>query len=143
MAYTKEEIEGFEKKDKRINRVAVLKSLIESGRNSANEIKENCEIADQYVIYIYKGLQNSEGKEKGSSSEPDWPEIAKELSLAIPNQINIKVLDALWDEYKSIYKVSANPAILLGFIWDTYYKYPTNKSSIQTVLKDLKGKENE
>ena len=138
--YSKEEIEGFEKKDLRINRVAILKSLIESGKVGVNEVKENCELAEQYVNFVYNGLQcKTETKQLISNAlMVYWIQIARELNIPEPNETNIKILDILWVRYSKEFKLSANPSILLGFIWDKWGKYPTTKESVETVLKHIK-----
>ena len=135
--YSKEEIKGFEAKDLRINRVALLKSLIESGRNSVNEIAENKEIAEQYVGYIYNGVTGI-GVDTGKDESINWVDLALELNLAIPNGTNVKVLNALWDEYKNIAKASAKPAALLIHIIDKFGKFPSKPDSIELVLDSLK-----
>ena len=134
--YSKEDKEQFRLKDLRINRVALLKSLIESGRNSANEIKENCEMADEYIAYIYS---NKEGSDQ--CQNVDWVGIAKELNLDIPNEKNVKALDFCWEQCKKQFKLSANPAILISHIIDKYGRYPTTKSGVETIIKQLKETE--
>jgi len=144
--YSQEEIKGFNEKDLRINRVAILKSLLESGRNNEEQIKENCEMANAYVDFVYNGLPDA-GVGDGQSVEVlvvpdteessiDWKGLATDNKLAVPD--NIKVLDRLWDEYKKEYGVGSNPAKLLSDVYDAYHKYPTKMDSIKTVLTKIR-----
>ena len=145
--YSAEEIKGFNEKDLRINRVAICKSLIESGRNKSNEVKENCEMANAYVEFVYNGLSDAGvGDGHGDlipvvsntpeESTVDWIGLAKDNKLAVPD--NIKVLDRLWDEYKKEYGVGSNPTKLLSDVYGAYHKYPTKMDSIKTVLKRIR-----
>ena len=144
--YSSEEIKVFEDKDRRINRVAILKSLIGSGRNNEEQIKENCEMANAYVEFVYNGLPDV-GVDVGQGvqvlvapdtmeSTIDWKSIATDNKLAVPE--NIKVLDRLWDEYKKEYGVGSNPAKLLSDVYNAYHKYPTKMDSIETVLTRIR-----
>ena len=142
--YSKEEVAAFNAKDKRINRIAMLKSLIESGRNKSNEVKENCEMANVYVEFVYNGLPDAGVGDRQSvkelvvpdTSTIDWIGLAKDNKLAVPD--NIKVLDRLWDEYKKEYGVGSNPVKLLSDVYSAYHKYPTKMDSIKTVLKRIR-----
>ena len=142
--YSPEEIKGFQEKDLRINRVAVIKSLIESGRNSANEVEENCMIVEQYVKFIYNVIETKEQTKNGTKPfeyvKPDWVLIG---TGTIPTQEEIKVLDLLWIEYRQLcsgkeQKVSLNPVLLCDLIIKVFGKYPTNKNSISKVLSKIK-----
>lgn len=141
MAYTEKEIEEFKKKDIRISKQGLIQALITSGKFSKEEIEEVnnlCSLAEKYRDYVYNGE-----KTIGVDSRPEepcivWKQIAEELNLAIPTAQNVKILDALWDEYKAKYKVSANPSILFAHIIDTFGKLPTKKESIVTILESLK-----
>ncbi|MBE3037083.1 MAG: hypothetical protein IMZ70_08410 [Candidatus Atribacteria bacterium] len=144
--YSSEEVKAFDKKDLRINRVAILKSLLESGRNNEEQIKENCEMANAYVEFVYNGLPDV-GVDIGQSVKVlvvpdtvectiDWKVVATDNKLAVPE--NIKVLDRLWDEYKKEYGVGSNPAKLLSDVYGAYHKYPTKMDSIETVLTKIR-----
>lgn len=138
MSYSKEEIAGFELKDRRISKLAILKSLIE--RVSLEEIYETnkvCELADKYITYVYNGVKpavcNSE-----VVAETSWEEVAKRINVTIPNETNIKVLNVLIDKYKNKFKVGVNKATLLSHIVKAHGKYPTNLNSVEVVLKQIK-----
>lgn len=137
--YSKEEIESFEKKDLRINRVAILKSLIESGKVGVNEVLENCQIAEQYVEFIYNGLPcEKEKKQETKIKEIDWEEEAKLMEVPIPTVQNIKVLTAIKAEFKKRSGgVEICPNHLLDQVYKKFGKYPTSVSSVETVLKSL------
>jgi len=142
--YSAEEIVAFNEKDLRINRVAICKSLIESGRNKSNEVKENCEMANAYVEFVYNGLPDAGVGDRQSvkalvvpdTSTIDWIGLAKDNKLAVPD--NVKVLDRLWDEYKKEYGVGSNPAKLLSDVYSAFHKYPTKMDSIKTVLTKIR-----
>ena len=135
--YSKDEIEAFNKKDLRINRTAILKSLIESGRNTADEVKENCELANKYVDFIYNGVKPTTVSSK-AVAEVSWEEVAKGLNITIPNEINVKVLNVLTDKYKTKFKVGVNKATLLSHITKAHGKYPTNLNSVELILGLIK-----
>jgi len=137
--YTKEEVAAFEAKDLRINKVAVIKSLIESGRNSANEVKENCMMVEQYVKYIYEVPEENGKLEKDTAKEVKWSD-----AIVQPTENEIKILDAIWSEYeKDCYNgiemaKYASRHTLCKLIIDIFGKYPTNKNSISKVMKQIK-----
>ena len=133
MAYSEKEIKAFEAKDLRINRVALLKSLIESGRNTNENVEENKEIADKYVKYIY-GLEVVCNDKK--EAEIDWKSEAESMGVPIPTPENIKILRLVMDEYKKVKGgVKIAPNTLLNTIYKARNKYPTNVSSVSLVLK--------
>jgi len=142
--YSKEEVQAFNDKDLRINRVAILKSLLESGRSENDQIEENCEMANAYVDFVYNGLPDAGVGDRQSvkelvvpdTSTIDWIGLAKDNKLAVPD--NIKVFDRLWDEYKKEYGVGSNPAKLLSDVYSAFHKYPTKMDSIKTVLTKIR-----
>ena len=135
--YTDKEIKSFEDKDRRINRCAMLKSLIENlSVEEVHETEKVCELADKYVNWIYgvkSPVCNSE-----AVAEVSWEEVAKEINITIPDKTNIKVLNILIDEYKNKFKVGVNKAILLSHIIKAHGKYPTNTKSVELILKQIK-----
>lgn len=136
--YSKEEIKGFEEKDKRISKLALLKSLIE--KLSVEEIydtKTIFELADKYVDYVYDRVKPAVCSSK-AVAEISWEEVAKEINVTIPNETNIKVLNVLMDEYKTKFKVGVNKATLLSHIIKAHGKYPTNLNSISLILEQIK-----
>lgn len=140
--YSEEEKQEFREKDKRINRVAILKSLIESGKVVVNEVSENCFLAEQYVEYIYNGLpcekEIKEAKQEPKKEEIDWTDIAKKLSIPTLTIQNIKVLTAVISEYKKINSGAViRPSELLDVVYRKFGKYPTSMSSVETILKTL------
>ena len=147
MSYSPEEIKGFQEKDLRINKVAVIKSLIESGRNSANEVEENCMIVEQYVKFIYNVIETKEQTKSGTNAKKVinyslWDKVTKDNGLPIPNESEKKILNILWDEYKNkcsngIKPEDLHPVKLCGKIIKAFGKYPTSKNSISKVMKAI------
>lgn len=136
--YSKEEIKSFEQKDLRISKLAILKSLIEKcDVEAVNEVKPICDLTSEYINYVY-GVSVScvaDGKE----TTIQWGQIAEGLNLAIPNAINIKMLNLLIDEYKKANKASANPSVVLNHVISRFGKYPTKSGGVLKVLESLKG----
>ena len=143
--YSKEEIKSFEAKDLRITKIAILKSLIESGGNGNGdaEIEENCKIIDKYVNYIY-GVKpvvcsdevTSSVQTSVKSDTIDWKKEAEAGEVPIPTPENIKILRLVMDEYKQNVSVEGiKPSKLLAAIYITRGKYPINESSVPLVLK--------
>ena len=138
--YAESEKQEFRDKDLRITGVAIIKSLIESGRNSANEIKENCEITGQYVNYLYGELKRDKKDQPVVCSdkavlEVDWKQEAESMDVPIPTKENIKVLLSIMEEYKKYSVVEISPNNLLATIYKAYNKYPTNKASTSKILE--------
>lgn len=144
MAYTEEELENFRKKDKRISIQGLVQTLIISGRN-ANEIKENCELAKAYsdeIERLVNGVpcerETKEVKEKPKEEKINWAEIAADANIQLPMVKNIKVLEAVLDEYKKVNSGKEySPFDLLVKVYKKFGKYPTSMSSVETVLKIL------
>ena len=132
--YSREEIAGFEAKDLRISKIAILKSLIESGGNGNAEVEENCKIVDKYVSYIY-GVKPVVCSDKAVAGV-DWKAEAEAKEVPIPTPENIKILNLIRDEYKKVNGgAEILPGELLNKIWLARGKYPTKKSSVSLVLK--------
>lgn len=138
MSYTKEEIENFEKKDLRINRVALLKSLFESGILSWEELHEVEAVSivvEQYINYVYNGVKPTTcGSE--AETEVNWEEVAKKFGVQIPTKQNIKILNLILDECKKNDRV-IEPSTLMAHIINQFHKYPTSDKSVSVVLETL------
>ncbi len=135
--YSEKEIAGFEAKDLRISKIAILKSLIESGRNCNEIVEENKEIADKYIDYLY-GVKPDVCNIKVVSTEIDWKSEAALVDVPVPTTENIKILRLIMDEYKKANgEVEISPNNLLSKVYKAYGKYPTNKSSVNVVLGKL------
>jgi len=139
--YSKEEIEEFKCKDLRICRTAMIKSILESQKGDANEVLKNCQIAEQYVEFIYNGLPcKKEQKQeiKSNKQEIDWQEEAQLMGVPAPTVQNIKVLTAVKAEFKKLNDgVEICPNHLLDTIYKQFGKYPTSMNSVETILKTL------
>ena len=143
MAYTKEEIKVFEDKELRIVRQAILKKLIEKCKlEDVYGVDKVTKLAEKYVDYVYKerkettkrGQVTSVGDDTGQSS---WEVLAQGLNLAIPNSQNVKILNQIFDEYKTASKASANPTDILTCCIDKFGTYPTKSSSAEKVVEQL------
>jgi hypothetical protein len=141
MAYSKEDIKKFDEKDLRISKIAILKSLIESGRNSADEVNENCVLAEQYVNYLYSELTCEKKDEPVACSDKvvrdiNWKQEAESMDVPVPNEKNIEVLLSIIEGYKEKHGgAKVTPNNLLATIYKAYNKYPTNKASTSKILE--------
>lgn len=147
MSYTKEEVQKFEAKDKRISKLAILKSLIEKlPLEVVYEVNKICELTDKYVDFVYNGAKpvvcsdevTSSVKTSVKSDTIDWKKEAAYGSVPVPTPENIKILRLVMDEYKQTVigkGVEINPAALLSTIYKARGKYPTKCSSVPLVLK--------
>lgn len=141
MAYSKEEIEAFRLKDLRISKLAIMKELIRKlDMEVVNEPEEVLfPLVDRYVRHVYKDMESKDEEEsKTEVEEVSWVQLAEGLKLAIPNQQNIKILDAIMAEYKELHKASANPSSMLKLCITSWGKYPKNKSNNQLVIETYK-----
>ncbi len=150
VAWTKEEVKGFESKDLRISKLAITKSLIEKSED-IYDVQKITELVEQYIDYVYEERrEDTERKETtkrgqvgdvaGSTEyKVNWEQIAIGLNLAIPNSQNIKMLNHLIDEHKKANKASANPKDILTYIINTFGQYPTKTESVTKVLESLTG----
>ena len=144
--YTEKEVKAFAKKDLRISKLAIVKSLIEKlPLEEVYDVHKVKELAERYVDYVY--LERKETTKRGqvagvgdNTEGVKWEQIAKGLNLAIPNSQNIKMLNLLLDEYKKAYKASANSSDILVHIINTFGEYPTKTKSVETVVKSLQQK---
>lgn len=138
MAYSKEEIAGFEAKDLRISKLAILKSLIEKlDMEVVCEVNKICELTDKYVDFVYNGVKPVVcSDEVTSTNEIDWMKEAETVSVPIPTPENIKILRLVMDEYKqNVSAEGVEPGKLLSIIYKARGKYPTKVSSVPLVLK--------
>jgi len=145
VAYTKDEIKAFADKDLRISKLAITKSLIEKSED-IYDVQKITELAEKYIDYVYEERRNV--AKRGSAGDvasdtkhtTNWEQIAVGLNLAIPNAVNIKILNQVADEYKKANKASANPKNVLTCCIEKFGKYPTNPSSAEKVVKQLLGR---
>jgi len=131
--YSEEDKQEFRMKDLRINRTAVIKSMLESGKVGVDEVEKNCIIAEKYVKYIYNGVDAVTEK---TENIIDWSAMAETLKLPKPNANNIKLLDELIIGLKDITADKVDPSSLLVYLWSRYKSYPTTKTGVKTVLHD-------
>lgn len=144
MAYTENEIKAFEKKDVRISRLAVLKSLIESlSVEEIYEVEKVSALAEQYVKYVYGDGSSANETLSVVSEHPglpvdlvDWVKLAKEQGIAIPNDKSLLVLDTIWSKYKRQYGADEGPTNVLTSIIKKYGKYPTSLNSVDKVMSE-------
>jgi len=137
--YTKEEIAAFEAKDRRISWSGIVQALITSGVFSKEEIEDVNYLgglADRYREYVWNRV-SATGVGSQAKEEMVWETVAADLNIAIPTQQNIKILDSLMNEYKKVYGSDISMADLLTHIINAFGKYPTNKSSVKTVLESF------
>jgi hypothetical protein len=142
VAYSKEEIKAFESKDLRIARESILKPLIEKlDIEDVYNVPKVTELCEQYIEYVYKGLQNGDSVSGVANGEValDWRQIAEDGKLPEPNETNIKILDLVVGEYKKVNEADINPLELLVRIVERYGTYPTKKESISKVLSLFEG----
>lgn len=147
MAYTKEEIAAFDAKDKRINRVAICKSLIESKTFTKEEILNETEkifaVAERFVTYVYNGV-NNDGKKEEIEEINTWVKVAQLKNLIVPTDIQQDILDKLWEEYKSVcpkqeLKNLSRAALLESILlMSSTGTYPSKDESIKVVLQRIK-----
>lgn len=149
MAYTKDEIKKFEEKDKRINRVAICKSLIESKTFTKEEILNETDkifgVAECFVEYVYNGLTMDKPKQEVQYDYPDWIQYAQVDNFTVPTQEQIKILDVLWAEYKTVCPeqelLNMKPEKLLSNLLKEFSAYPSKQNSISIVLRKIKLKQ--
>lgn len=144
--YSKEEVKAFAKKDLRISKLAIIKSLIEKlSEEDVNEVCKITELAKKYVDYVYEERKETTKRGQAGCVASDtkhtvnWEQIALGLNLAIPNATNVKILNQILYEYKEAYKASANPKDVLVCCIDKFGTYPTKSSSAEKVVRNLKG----
>ena len=138
MSYSKEEVAAFAAKDRRISKLAILKSLIEKlPLEVVYEVNKICELTDKYVDYVYNGVKPVVcSDEVTSPNEIDWKKEAETVNVPIPTPENIKILCLVMDEYKqNVSAEGVEPSWLLSTIHNDRGKYPTKKSSVPLVLK--------
>ncbi len=135
--YTPEQIAEFRAKDRRIVKQAILKQLIM--KLDIEEVQEPEKVvfplADRYVNYVYEEKETKTNLEDKKEVSISWVQIAEGLSLAIPDAINIKMLDMLSDEYNKAHTASLNPSGLLRFIMTKFGRYPTKQQNADKVLE--------
>lgn len=137
MSYTKEEIAGFEAKDLRISKLAITKSLIDKlPLEDVYDETKVTELADKYVDYIY-GVKPAVCSSK-VEAEVSWVVVAKAINIAIPNEVNVKILDVLMSKYKNKFKANIAKSTILCHIIKAHGKYPTNTKSVELILKQIK-----
>jgi hypothetical protein len=144
MAYTTSEIKGFAEKDLRISKLAITKSLIEKlPLEEIYEVGKITDLAEKYIVYIYKERRNV--AKRGSVGDVadntkhfvNWEQLAIGLNLAIPNAMNVKILNQVMDEYKQANKASANPKDVLTCCMQKFGTYPTKTGSVKKVVEQL------
>ncbi len=139
--YSKEEIAEFKAKDLRISKLAITKSLIEKSED-IYDVEKVTELTEKYIDYVYEERRNvaKRGQDAGcvasdAKHTTNWEQIAIGLNLAIPNAINVKILNQVTDEYKKANKASANPKDVLVQILNVFGKYPTKTESVEKIVK--------
>jgi hypothetical protein len=140
MPYTPEEIRQFEAKDKRINKVAVIKSMLEGLGASGNAYRtyvsdltdpewraKLMEAADDFVGYIYRDTVATTNNDNAETSATD--------GLPVPTPEQIEVLENIIERYLSDYlDVEVNEYKLKEAIITEFGKYPTNPASVDVVV---------
>lgn len=140
MAYTKEEIQSFEEKDKRITRLSCLNratdiaiafwthplvthidptEIIEKG------LPEICKMADVFVDWVYQDLQN-----RNSEAVPPAIPAATEYQQNILDKILVSLRAKYPDKLIVI-------STLQKKIYDKYGRYPENPQSVVKIVSEL------
>jgi hypothetical protein len=147
MPYTPEEIKQFEAKDKRINRAAMLKSLIEGLGASSSAYQsyvsditdrlfraELMEAADDFVEYIYKDTNGD--KPKSANLEPDENVYSKPTDgVPKPTPEQDEILGDIIQKYYAQDPSNAiNEDKLKQAVITEFGKYPTNPASVDVVV---------
>jgi hypothetical protein len=137
--YTKEEIESFNAKDKRIVKQAILKKLIDK-----LDMEDVCEpenmlfpLTDRYVNYVYNGV--SSGGAITTPEQTDWDKLSKSLDLHLPTGIEVKMLNLIVDGYKNSTGENVNPSDVIKLVIERFGTYPTKQASVEKVINILKG----
>ncbi len=141
--YSKEDRDEFKAKDRRISRLATIRDCI-SKLGDFDELlarkQEVTEVSEYLVQYVYNGLENgaaSSDVATGTEEAINWEEVAGYGGLAIPNEVNVKILNLIIDELRKADKAVPTPTELLTHIIDRFGSYPTNKVSVDKVVKSL------
>lgn len=127
MAYSKEEIEQFRKKDKRISMQGLVQVILATGADK-EKVQENCELAKKYsdeIERLAEGEVEKKTEEKSTVPAPKLDQkkvldyIAKELNVELDDSLKNDVLDYIEKEYgKRV--------------------YPTKKASVEKFIKERK-----
>lgn len=127
--YSADEIAAFKAKDLRIAKESMLKSLIEKfSVEDVNEVNKICNVCDKYVNYIYsEEIQQTEKIEELL----DWSDIATNMEYPIPTKEQITILNMI------VERANTTCIDVLTKIYGTYKKYPTNKNSVEKIVKEL------
>jgi hypothetical protein len=148
MPYTPEEIKQFEAKDKRINRAAMLKSLIEGLGASGNAYKSYVgdisdpvfrgklkDAAEDFVDYIYGGTETPPTGENPAINKPK-PYQGYTHSLPEPTREQVEILkQVIVKYYDTGYNGdSINVDRLKQAILTEFGKYPTNPASVDVIV---------
>jgi hypothetical protein len=122
MAYTKEEIEQFQKKDKRISMQGLVQVLLATGAN-IHEVKENVALAKKYSDEIWRIVDGDT------------------LILPTPTADQKKVLDAIdskvniADRKELVIRVLQYSTEVAGLSNPTY---PTSMGSVDKIVEWIK-----
>ena len=142
--YSRDEIKGFEEKDLRISKLAILKSLIE--KLPEKEVYNTicvCELAEQYIDYVYEKKQVARSDKVATDiygEKPpidSWEQAAKMRHYVIPNETNIKVLNLFVDKYEKKFRTSVSKDAVLSHIIIGHGTYPTKSKSVELILSKI------
>jgi len=143
MGYSKEEVIAFEKKDLRITRIAMVKSLIETNKHvpTKDEAQNIKELAEEFTKYVYSGFDD--GEDSSELPKPiDWQSLARGQAIEVPQVGSLPVLDAIWCEYKSQCETpeqvaQLSPALLCKTVFEEFGSYPKNTASVGEVVSSI------
>ena len=153
MGYTKEEVEKFDARDKRISKSGIIQALIQSGqfdRAAVVEADYLTAIAEKYLKWIWgndeeKGnTQPQEVKTQASSSVGlfTWEGIASDYNVPAPTEGEKRILDKIIEEYMIKQQRAGttgpiNRGKLLQQIISRFRKYPTQERSVNIVVESV------
>jgi len=124
MSYSKEEIEEFRKKDKRISISGIVQALIEAGADMT-KVEENCNLAKAYSDKIWELAENNVPQKEEVLPAPTLQQqevleyIAEALKTKVDDKLKREILDFIEKEFNQ-------------------RTYPTKKSSVNKFIEEKK-----
>lgn len=136
MGYSKDEIDAFNKKDKRISRLSILRDVLPKfDLEGIENVQEITELAEKYVNYVYNGVIG--GGAIAMPEQTDWDKLSENLNLRLPKGIEVKMLNLIVDEYKNSTGENVNPINVIQLVMDRFGTYPTKQASVEKVINIL------
>lgn len=135
MAYTKEEIEQFRKKDKRISMQGLVQILLATGAN-IHEVKENVALAKKYSDEIWNTVDEITAKEPVERSPTGTVETS---IIPKPTADQVPVLKAVMEQ-TGLSKDDVCIGVLdysTNVLHKTVPTYPTNMGSVGKIVDYL------